>query len=62
MKKRDHISRWQHGPVMRPNSIESDVLDQEIMGTSKLMKGAICRLHLELSLTLDIYKAVAVKN
>lgn len=58
----DHISGWQHGPVMYPSSTGSHVLDQEIIGTSKLMKGAICRLHLEVFLRLDMHRAVAVIN
>lgn len=62
MKKRNHISGWQRGPVMYPISIWSDVLGQEIMGTSKRMKGAIFRLHLEVFLRLDIYKAVSFIN
>lgn len=62
MKKRGHIPGWQHGPVMYPSSIESDGLGQEIMGISKLMKGTICRFHLEVFLRLDLYRAVAVMN
>lgn len=59
MKKRDHISGWQHDFVMYPNSTGSDVLDQDIMETSQLMvKGAICRLHFVVFLRLDVYKAV----
>lgn len=63
MKKRDHISGWQHGHVMYPKSIGLDVLGQEVVETSKLViKGGICRLHLEVFLRLDMCKAMAVIN
>lgn len=62
-EERPHWSAaWQHGLVMYSNSMRTDVLDQEIIGTSKLTKRAICRLHLEVFLRLDMYKAVAVIN